>query len=73
MLKLPIIIDIIGDMPNIQTQTMGGKVFWTTLAEKSGYKLQKNTFTGHCRILNECDERIAWGSEFEMRRQFIMY
>lgn len=55
--------DLIGEMPNIKTPTMGGKYFWNTLAELSGYKLQKNKITNHCRIIDENNERIAWGSE----------
>lgn len=70
--KAPDIIDIIGDMPNVKTQTLGGKVFWTTLIEKNGHKLQKNIFTGHCRILNELDERIAWGAEGAMWKKLNM-
>ena len=67
------VIDIAGEMPNVKAPTMGGKVFWTTLIERGGLKLQKNIFTGHCRILDENDERIAWGSESEMRRRFVDY
>ena len=61
-----------GDMPNIQMPTMGGKVFWDTKRHKNGYKLQVNYFTGHARILNEDDERIAWGDEAVMAAKFEM-
>ena len=50
------------DMPNIPLPTMGGHVFWTTLAEYNGLKLQTNMITHHARILNKDDVRIAWGS-----------
>ena len=77
---LPDFDSILGDMPNIKMPTMGGKVFWDTKQRKNGYKLQVNMFTGHARILNEDDERIAWGDEDTMtekfrritRREFLM-
>jgi hypothetical protein len=47
-------------LPDIQA-TMGGKVFWTNLAERDGWKVQRNDFSGHCRILDPQDARIAWG------------
>lgn len=63
------ICDIVGEMPNIEFPTMGGLLFWDTLAEVAGYKLQKNKLTGHCRILDSDDTRIAWGSESELAKK----
>lgn len=48
--------------PNIPFPTMGGKVFWNTLVEVNGWKLQQNMFTHHARILNDKNVRIAWGT-----------
>jgi len=47
-------------LPDIQA-TMGGKVFWTNLAEQGGWKVQQNDFSSHCRILDPQDNRVAWG------------
>ena len=60
--------DLIGEMPNIEFPTLGGHFFWDTLAEQQGHKLQKNKLTGHCRILDPEDMRIAWGSEAELTK-----
>lgn len=49
-------------LPNIKFPTMGGNVFWITLAECNGWKLQQNDFTHHARILDNNDVRIAWGT-----------
>lgn len=49
-------------LPNIPTPTLGGEVFWNTLAECNGWKLQQNMFTHHARILNSENVRIAWGT-----------
>lgn len=56
------------EMPNIPFPTMGGRVFWNTIASRGGYKLQQNMFTGHARILNSDDVRIAWGGIDAMTR-----
>lgn len=58
--------DLIGEMPNIDFPTMGGQVFWDTLAQSNGWKLQKNKFTNHCRIIDPRNIRKAWGSENTM-------
>ena len=49
-------------MPNIPLKTMGGEVFWNTIVECNGWKLQQNMFTHHARILDNDDVRRAWGT-----------
>lgn len=49
-------------MPNIPMPTMGGEVFWNTLCEYKGWKLQQNMISHHARILDSNDIRIAWGT-----------
>lgn len=60
------ILDKAGKMPNIKTPTMGGKVFWDDLVDYNGWRLQRNSVFGNCRILNPEDKRVAWGGETEM-------
>ena len=55
------------DPLNIPFPTAGGKVFWENLDKRGGYVLQRNIFTGHCRILDEKNIRVAWGEEGPMR------
>ncbi|MBR1608455.1 MAG: hypothetical protein IJ678_02435 [Kiritimatiellae bacterium] len=55
-------------LPNIPMPTMGGRVFWKELANERGWKLQKNMFANHCRILDPDDVRRAWGSEADMKK-----
>lgn len=57
-------------LPNIKTKTLGGNVFWTTLDEEGGYRLQRNDVFGNCRILDDDDCRVAWGDEGMMRAKF---
>jgi hypothetical protein len=56
------ILDMEISMPNIPMPTMGGEVFWNTLASCNGYRLQQNMFTQHARILDSNNIRIAWGT-----------
>ena len=56
------ILDMELSLPNIPLPTMGGEVFWNTLVEYNGWKLQQNMLTHHARILNSEDVRIAWGT-----------
>ena len=62
-----------GGMPNIPMQTMGGHFFWDNIQECSGWKLQRNSFTGHYRILDPDDVRRAWGSGEALERIFNKY
>lgn len=54
--------------PNIDIATMGGKVFWKSLKEIEGWKLQQNKTTGHLRILNPSNIRKAWGSKSHLEQ-----
>lgn len=47
-------------LPNIPTETLGGKFFWKTIETYRGWKVQKNIVTGHYRILDEYNVRQAW-------------
>ncbi len=64
------LIKPIQDYTNADTPTMGGTTFWDNLDTYRGWKLQKNTWTGHCRILDPADVRRAWGGESKMRESF---
>lgn len=55
---------------NIRAKTMGGTVFWETVARQNGYKLQRRNHTDYYRILDADNNRVARGYEDEMRRIF---
>ena len=46
---------------NIKFPTLGGEVFWNDLAERNGWRIQRNTITEHVRILDAGNNRRAWG------------
>lgn len=60
--ELQKILDAKLKLPNIKMPTMGGEVFWNTLAEANGWKLQQNTVFHNARILDSNNVRIAWGT-----------
>lgn len=55
-------------MPNIPFYVMDAGIFWNTIARRGEYKLEQNTITQHCRIIDGNKIRRAWGSETEMER-----
>jgi hypothetical protein len=57
--------------PNIPTKTLGGNVFWTTLDQKNGWKLQRHIYSEHYRNLDPRQIRQTWGyDEGEIRETF---
>jgi pimeloyl-ACP methyl ester carboxylesterase len=43
-------------------QTLGGRQFWGDVQFFRGWRIQRNVFTGHYRLLDPHDFRHAWGS-----------
>ena len=66
----PGLLSNLGDMPNINFPTMGGKVFWNDLASYEGWRIQQNTVFKNCRILDPNDVRRAWGGMAAMEKIF---
>lgn len=55
--------------PNVEMETLGGKVFWITLAERGPFRLQQNRVFGNCRVLRG-NRRIAFGNLPAMQQTF---
>lgn len=68
--KNPDVLSKFGDMPNINFPTMGGVWFWNDLASYNGWRIQQNTLTKHCRVLDPDDVRRAWGGIEAMEKIF---
>ena len=47
---------------NLQLPTAGGKQFWTDHRWRNGWRIQQNAITGHWRLLDPGNVRVAWGS-----------
>ena len=39
-------------------QTLGGKIWWRTILDKNGYRIQQNIFSRHYRLLDRKDCRL---------------
>lgn len=61
---------LVGDMPNVESPTMGGRLVWKTLRRKKGFRLQRNVLTDHWRILDGDNVRVAWGAQKAMKERF---
>jgi len=48
--------------PNLAVRTGGGMQFWTDLRNVSGWRVQQNSETGHCRLIDPKRVRRAWGN-----------
>lgn len=47
---------------NIKTKTGGGKQFWSDELVFHDWRIQRNSQTGHCRLLDGNNVRYAWGN-----------
>lgn len=45
-------------VPNTPRPTMGGRVWWRTVREADGYRIQQNLVSQHYRILDQDDGRL---------------
>ena len=46
------------DMHVAYPYTMGGRVWWNTVEEKDGFRIQQNIVSGHYRVLNADNQRL---------------
>ena len=48
--------------PNLAIPTLGGKQLWADRRWQEGWRIQENVLTGHHRLLDDNDRRLAWGN-----------
>ena len=54
-------------------KTMGGKVWWKTVEEKNGYRIQQNMVSRHYRLLDPDDNRIIASFDPETVRETLLH
>src|SRR5688572_29916526 len=54
-------------LPNLEAPTLGGKQVWGDIHVFHDWRVQRNSLTGHCRLLDGHDVRLAWGIEADCR------
>lgn len=60
------ISESVGSRTDYPLAPQGIRVYWDTLCNYHGWKLQKNYYYDHCRILDDNNVRRAWGNEKEV-------
>jgi len=48
--------------PEVGPKTLGGQYFWADELVYFGWRIQRNTFTGHCRLLDNEKRRHTYGT-----------
>jgi pimeloyl-ACP methyl ester carboxylesterase len=48
--------------PNVVTKTLGGLQFWSDVRIRHHWRIQKNVYTDHHRLLDADNNRHAWGT-----------
>ncbi len=56
------IAPLLDRVPNLRFRTLGGRHFWADLAISPSCRIQRNVWTGHCRLLDGHNRRLAMGS-----------
>ena len=56
---------------NLVSPTLGGMQFWTDELVWCDWRIQRNAWTGHCRLLDPDNRRIGWGSFDDCRRLWV--
>ena len=59
-----------GPMPNVDSPTLGGRLWWDEIVSKNDWKLQRHKLFKQFRILDDKDFRRAWGWRRGMERMF---
>ena len=55
---------------NLVMPTMGGTQIWTDELVHGEYRIQRNVLTGHYRLLDDQDKRLAWGTIDQCQTRF---
>ena len=54
------------DTKPVYPKTMGGKVWWRTVEQRDGYKIQQNIISQHYRALDSEDGRVCSSFDLEV-------
>jgi pimeloyl-ACP methyl ester carboxylesterase len=55
---------------NLPFPTLGGKQIWADIFIRSGWRIQRNVYSSHCRLLDRNNIRRAWGTQEQCRESF---
>jgi hypothetical protein len=63
---LSMLTEHVGSQTDYPKAPQGLRVYWDTLCNYKGWKLQKNYYFDNCRIVDENNIRRVWGRENDM-------
>ena len=55
---------------NFRLQTLGGAQLWSDVFWYADWRIQEHVYTGHFRLLDPADTRVAWGTQEACRTHF---
>ena len=55
---------------NLPFPTLGGKQIWADIFIRGGWRIQRNVYSRHCRLLDRNNIRRAWGRYDQCRESF---
>lgn len=58
------------EFPDIFFRVNGEELFWNTLTESDGWRVQSHQLTGNCRLLDAENYRLAYGTEEMLLKKF---
>jgi pimeloyl-ACP methyl ester carboxylesterase len=64
--------DLVADTgpANMESATFGGLHYWADELVYHGYRIQRHASTGHYRLLNDREDRLAWGTFEQCHAKF---
>ena len=57
--------------PNLRMPTFGGKQFWSDELVHGGWRIQRNAWSSHYRLLDPDNDRLAWGSWDDCHQRWL--
>ncbi|MEL6927262.1 MAG: hypothetical protein AAFO95_01350 [Cyanobacteria bacterium J06600_6] len=57
-------------MPELESPAMDREIFWHTISNVEGWRLQENLIFGNCRILDPQDCRKVWSGKRAILKAF---
>lgn len=58
---------------NLALPTLGGRLVWSDELIHAGWRIQRNVYSGHHRLLDANDVRRAWGSYRQCEKAFAAF
>ncbi len=68
-LAAEVVAEAQGNLSKLPFSTLGGMQYWNDERVLGGWRIQRNVLTGHHRLLDDADQRQAWGDLESCRKR----